>query len=87
MSFDLVLIAGSALVGAALALPRVFARIAPGRAAWIDALLLFFLASAVCDGVAALGLGGSAHLNPYAVAVGFLLVASLPRKRVSAAAG
>ena len=86
MPFDFVLIAGSAVVGAALALPRQFARIAPSRAAWIDALLLFFLASAVCDSVAALGLGGTAHLNPYAVAAGFLALASVPRKRAGAAA-
>ncbi len=87
MPFDLVLISGSAVVGAALALPRVLARSASTRAAWIDALLLFFLASAVCDGIAALGLGGTAHLNPYAVAAGFLVLASLPRRRVHSAAG
>lgn len=64
---------GSAAVGALIAaLPR------PGASGWpFDALLLFLLASLVCDGLAALGMAEGWRLNPYAMSGGFALAATL----------
>lgn len=66
----------SALIGLALALTRLRRGRATAVPAWTESLLLFFLTSAVCDSVAALGLGASLHLNPYALAGAHLLLAS-----------
>lgn len=47
-------------------------------AGWsFDALLLFLLASLVCDGLAAFGLVEGWRLNPYAISAGFALAAAL----------
>lgn len=66
----------SALIGLALALTRLRRSRSGTMPAWTESLLLFFLSSAVCDGVAALGLGANLHLNPYALAGAHLLLAS-----------
>lgn len=47
-----------------------------------DGLLLFLLASLVCDGLAALSVIDGWRLNPYAISVGFALGAML-RDRLS----
>jgi hypothetical protein len=77
------LLLGHLVLGVVLGLA---ARPRPGDATqpWFDALLLFFLGSAVCDGLAALGLGAVLGINAYALAAGFLAGAfarRMPRRR------
>lgn len=67
----------SAGIGLAFALIRRRRSARGSLPAWTESLLLFFLTSAVCDAVAALGLGASLHLNPYALAGAHLLLASV----------
>jgi hypothetical protein len=74
MDLILTIALASATLGAVLALLRLLPSRRPRAAVWIDSLLLFFLASAVCDTVAWLQWGSSLHLNPYAVAAGYLLI-------------
>lgn len=64
-------------VGAALAALR-----RPSSSDWaFDALLLFLLASIVCDGLALVTVIDGWQLNPYAITAGFALVAA-PRAAV-----
>jgi hypothetical protein len=77
---DLTPIAAFFVLGLALALrPRAAGR---SVATWIrqpapQALLLFFLAAAVCDASAALGLGVALQGTPYALAAGFIVPSML----------
>ena len=73
------------VLGAALAVlrKRPAARTVPG---WAEALLLFFLATVVCDGLAAVGLGLALAPNAYALAAGFLLTDTLLAARRKQAA-
>jgi hypothetical protein len=71
---------GTAAVGGVLAALRQ-----RSHSNWLfDALLLFLLASLVCDALAALSVIGGWRLNPYAISAGFALVAwargLLPRR-------
>lgn len=64
----------------------------PARTAWaFDALLLFLLASLVCDAIALLAASESWRLNPYAISAGFAaaagLRAALSRRRPQLSAG
>jgi hypothetical protein len=53
----------------------------PSAAGWqLDALLLFLLASLVCDSLAAFAADDGWRLNPYAISAGFALAALLRAK-------
>lgn len=50
----------------------------PSPSGWLfDALLLFLLASLVCDGLALFGVIDGWRLNPYAIGAGFVFGAAL----------
>lgn len=74
MDAALTIALASAALGGVLALLRLLPRALPRAPAWQEALVLFFLASAVCDAVAWLNLGGTLHLNAYWLAACYLLI-------------